>query len=186
MHRRQLLILLIIQCAALILLPLSTYSLGGIVLEEGSYVPDFNLIGSNQLNKGKQKWSLNDFHGKWLVLYFYPRDFTSGCTIEARGFQNLYKKFLSVDAEIVGISADTLSEHESFCSSEELEFTLLSDPHGTVSKAFGSWLAPYSLRHTFLIDPDGILRYTWRAIKPSGHAVEVLEKVTKLQNKTNI
>ena len=81
---------------------------------------------------------------------------------------------------------DSVDDHESFCESEGLSFPLLSDPDGTVSKAYGSWMAPYSLRHTFLIDPEGILRERWVAVRPNGHAREVLDSLTSFQNKAAI
>ena len=122
--------------------------------------------------------------GSWLAIYFYPRDFTGGCTIEARGFETLHSAFQNAGAEVIGISADSVDDHESFCESEGLSFPLLSDPDGSVSKAYGSWMAPYSLRHTFLVDPDGVLRQRWVAVRPNGHAREVLDAITNLQNNT--
>ena len=125
--------------------------------------------------------NLADFQGKWLVLYFYPRDFTGGCTIEARGFQKDLASFSAANAAVVGVSADDAESHADFCSSEGLAFPLLSDPAGTVSRAYGSWIAPFSQRHTFLIDPSGILRSTWVAVRPSGHSAEVFTSLRELQ-----
>ena len=125
-------------------------------------------------------------NGSWLAIYFYPRDFTGGCTIEARGFETLHSAFQNAGAEVIGISADSVDDHESFCESEGLSFPLLSDPDGSVSKAYGSWMAPYSLRHTFLVDPDGVLRQRWVAVRPNGHAREVLDAITNLQNNTPV
>lgn len=124
---------------------------------------------------------LADLQGKWLVLYFYPKDFTSGCTLEARGFQRDLPKFRNKGADIIGISADDPNQHASFCGSEGLTYTLLSDPDGKVSKSYGSWIAPFSQRHTFLIDPDGILRARWTAVQPSIHSQEVLQELEKQQ-----
>ena len=87
---------------------------------------------------------------------------------------------------MIGISADSVDDHESFCESEGLSFPLLSDPDGTVSKAYGSWMAPYSLRHTFLIDPDGVLRERWVAVRPNGHAQEVLDSLVAFQTKAAV
>ena len=87
---------------------------------------------------------------------------------------------------MVGISADSVDDHTSFCASEELNFPLLSDPDGSVSKAYGSWMAPYSLRHTFLIDPNGVLRDRWVAVRPTGHAQDVLDSLLNLQNNTPV
>ncbi|MEB3332635.1 MAG: peroxiredoxin [Synechococcaceae cyanobacterium] len=125
--------------------------------------------------------SLDDFQGQWLVLYFYPRDFTSGCTLEARGFQRDLEQFSRLGASVVGISADDSSEHASFCGSEGLHFPLLSDPDGSVSRRYGSWIAPFSQRHTFLIDPKGFVRARWSAVRPTGHSREVLAELEHLQ-----
>jgi thioredoxin-dependent peroxiredoxin len=125
--------------------------------------------------------SLSDFAGQWLVLYFYPRDFTSGCTLEARGFQRALPQFRARSAQVVGISADGPDDHAAFCSSEGLVYPLLSDPGGRVSRQYGSWMAPFSLRHTFLIDPQGLVRARWTAVRPAGHAAEVLAELERLQ-----
>jgi peroxiredoxin Q/BCP len=114
------------------------------------------------------------------VLYFYPRDFTEGCTIEARGFQRDLQDYHQASAEVVGISADSAESHAEFCGSEALAYPLLSDPGGSVSKAYGSWISPFSQRHTFLIDPQGVLRETWVAVRPSGHSQEVLASLKQL------
>ena len=186
MNRRELLFKFGLFFAALTLKPSRASALGGVVLETGSTVPDFDLPGSSQSEPDRNRWSSGDLRGRWLAVYFYPRDFTGGCTIEARGFESLHAEFLQAGAEVIGISADSVDEHESFCESEGLSFPLLSDPDGTVSKAYGSWMAPYSLRHSFLIDPDGVLRERWVAVRPNGHAREVLDSLTTLQNKTTI
>jgi peroxiredoxin Q/BCP len=82
---------------------------------------------------------------------------------------------------VVGVSADDVEEHASFCDSEGLVFPLLSDPGGTVSQRYGSWIAPFSQRHTFLIDPDGVIRARWVAVRPQGHSREVLDELSRLQ-----
>ena len=179
MNRRELLVKSGLFLAALTLTPSRASALGGVVLETGTTVPDFDLPGSSQSEPDRKQWSSRDLRGRWLAVYFYPRDFTGGCTIEARGFESLHNDFLQAGAEVIGISADSVDDHESFCESEGLSFPLLSDPDGTVSKAYGSWMAPYSLRHTFLIDPDGVLRERWVAVRPNGHAREVLDSFYK-------
>ena len=182
MNRRELLVKSGLFLAALTLTPSRASALGGVVLETGTTVPDFDLPGSSQSEPDRKQWSSRDLRGRWLAVYFYPRDFTGGCTIEARGFESLHNDFLKAGAEVIGISADSVDDHESFCDSEGLSFPLLSDPDGVVSKAYGSWMAPYSLRHSFLIDPDGILRERWVAVRPSGHAKEVLESIKSFQS----
>lgn len=186
MRRRDFLISTGLLFTALVQQPKPVSALGGVVLESGEQVPDFDLPGSSQSEPSRSNWSLQDLRGRWLAVYFYPRDFTGGCTIEARGFESLHDEFLEAGAEVIGISADSVDDHESFCESEGLSFPLLSDPDGRVSKSYGSWMAPYSLRHTFLIDPEGILRERWVAVRPSGHAQEVLNSLLNLKKTTVI
>ena len=160
------------------------FALGGTLPGLNQSAPDFDLAGIAPAAGGEAvptRLNLADFQGKWLVLYFYPRDFTGGCTIEARGFQKDLASFSAANAVVVGVSADDAESHADFCSSEGLAFPLLSDPAGKVSRAYGSWIAPFSQRHTFLIDPSGILRSTWVAVRPSGHSAEVLTSLRELQ-----
>ena len=186
MNRRELLVKSGLFLGALTLTPSRVSALGGVVLETGTAVPFFDLPGSSQSEPDRKQWSSRDLRGRWLAVYFYPRDFTGGCTIEARGFESLHNDFLQAGAEVIGISADSVDDHNSFCESEGLSFPLLSDPDGTVSKAYGSWMAPYSLRHTFLIDSDGVLRERWVAVRPIGHAREVLDSLVSFQTKATV
>lgn len=155
--------------------------MGGFLPALDQPAPDFRLPGFGPGLDDSGNLELNDFQGRWLVLYFYPRDFTGGCTLEARGFQQDLEQFHQLAAEVVGISADDVAEHASFCDSEGLVFPLLSDPGGAVSQRYGSWIAPFSQRHTFLIDPNGVLRSRWVAVRPLGHSREVLEELNRLQ-----
>ena len=148
----------------------STASVLAAPLKTGDTAPPFAAQ-----NQDGQTVRLADFAGKKIVLlYFYPKDFTGGCTLEARGFQQDLAKFHQLGAEVVGISADSAESHASFCGSEGLAFPLLSDPGGLVSRRYGSWISPYSQRHSFLIDPDGVLRERWVAVRPSAHSQEIL------------
>jgi peroxiredoxin Q/BCP len=147
----------------------------------GKKAPKFLLNGYSKNSPNKKQWSLDDFSSKWLVLYFYPKDFSSGCTLQAKNFQDNLSKYNKVNASIVGISADSEEEHESFCTSEQLGYTLLSDSNSEVSKLYDSWLDPYSKRNTFLINPEGIVVYKWIGVRPLGHAQEVLEELIKQQ-----
>ena len=185
-RRRDLIIKSGLLLTALTITPSKACSLGGVVLQTGTEVPGFDLPGSSRREPDRDRWSSDDLRGRWLAMYFYPRDFTGGCTIEARGFESLHDDFLAAGAEVLGVSADSVDDHASFCESEGLSFPLLSDPEGIVSKAYGSWMAPYSLRHTFLIDPNGILRQRWVAVRPSGHAREVLDVIADLQKDTTV
>ena len=109
----------------------------------GHKAPGFLLNGFNKNNPNQKKWSLDDFSGEWLILYFYPKDFSSGCTLQAKGFQDNLSKFKKLNSSVVGISADNEEEHESFCTSAKLGYTLLSDTTGEISKSYDSWLNPY-------------------------------------------
>ncbi len=147
----------------------------------GKKAPDFLLNGFNKNIPNQKKWCLDDFSGEWLILYFYPKDFSTGCTLEAKEFQDNLSKFNQLNASIVGISADNEEEHESFCTSEKLGYTLLSDTTGEISKLYDSWLNPYSTRNTFMINPKGIVIYKWIGVRPIGHAQKVLEELIKAQ-----
>lgn len=131
--------------------------------------------------------SLADFKGKWVVLYFYPKDFTSGCTLEAKNFQRDLDKYKSKRAVIVGVSVDSTDSHKDFCTKEGLNFRLLSDPDGAVSTAYNSMMEykgmKLSARNTFLIDPQGQLVRVFAGVKPAGHSDEVLAALDELQKK---
>jgi len=193
LSRRQLFSSLAFAAGALLLRPGRAVALGGTLPALDAPAPDFSLdgvapaaaAGANTDGPSEPIGThlrLEDFRGRWLALYFYPRDFTSGCTLEARGFQRALVDFEAAGAAVVGISADDPEDHAAFCSSEGLVYPLLSDPGGQVSRRYGSWLAPFSQRHTFLIDPDGVLRAIWTAVRPAGHAQEVLAELQQLQS----
>jgi peroxiredoxin Q/BCP len=120
---------------------------------------------------------------QWVVLYFYPRDFTSGCTLEAQRFQKDIQAYRDRHARVIGVSADSVDSHAEFCEAEGLEFPLLSDPKGAVSKAYGSWLGLMSLRHTYIIAPDGTLAARFLGVQPAIHSQEVLATLDQLQSK---
>ncbi|EDY37188.1 alkyl hydroperoxide reductase/ Thiol specific antioxidant/ Mal allergens family protein [Cyanobium sp. PCC 7001] len=167
-----------------LLRPAAARALGGTLPALDQPAPAFRLAGVVPADGGKAEAAelgLEDFRGQWLVLYFYPRDFTSGCTLEARGFQRDLARFRAAGAAVVGVSADDAESHSEFCGSEGLAFPLLSDPGGRVSARYGSWIAPFSQRHTFLIDPQGVLRQRWVAVRPSLHSAEVLTALEALQ-----
>ena len=146
----------------------------------GAVAPTFNLT----TNEGKQV-SLGDFKGKWVVLYFYPKDFTSGCTLEARNFQRDLAKYTAANAVILGVSVDTAESHKDFCSKEGLNFKLLSDSEAKVSEQYGSIMeyngAKLSARNTFIIDPQGKIAKVFEKVKPGGHSEEVLAALASLQ-----
>lgn len=144
--------------------------------EVGSPAPTFALPDSD----GNLR-TLEEFAGKWVVLYFYPKDFTSGCTIEARRFQQQLETFHRQRAEVIGISADTVESHRRFCEAEGLQFPLLADVDGRVSEAYGSWLGESALRNSFLIDPEGVLQEIFPIVNPSLHVKEVMAALQNLQ-----
>lgn len=155
----------------------SASALGGTQPPLGQLAPEFTLPS----NIGNGQVSLADYRGQWVVVYFYPKDFTPGCTLEARRFQQDMPKYIKKKTQILGISADDVDSHAEFCDSEGLKFPLLADVDGTVSKAYGSWLGYSSLRHTYIVDPDGILRAIFTGVNPIVHSKEVLAKLDELQ-----
>jgi thioredoxin-dependent peroxiredoxin len=146
----------------------------------GTTAPDFQLT----TNEGNQA-SLQDYRGKWVVLYFYPKDFTSGCTLEAHDFQRDLAKYAQANAVILGVSVDTAESHKSFCAKEGLNFKLLSDPDAKTSAAYSSVMeyngTTLSARNTFIIDPEGKIAKVFVGAKPGGHSDEVLSALTALQ-----
>ena len=128
-----------------------------------------------------EKVCLDQFRGKWVVLYFYPRDNTPGCTIEAMQFNAALETFAGLGAQVIGISGDTVESHRKFAARHDLKILLLADTEHAVLNAYGSW-KPRKLagreffgtqRDTFLISPDGTIAAVWRNISPRGHAEEV-------------
>jgi peroxiredoxin Q/BCP len=151
----------------------------------GSNAPEFTL----PTNEGNQA-SLKDFRGQWVVLYFYPKDFTGGCTLEAHNFQTDLPKYQAMHAVILGVSVDTAESHKSFCAKEGLAFKLLSDQDGKLSETYGSVMeyqgAKLSARNTFIIDPQGKIAQVFLKVKPAGHSEEVVTALAALQKATTV
>jgi peroxiredoxin Q/BCP len=149
-------------------------------LTEGDPAPDFTLARS-----GGGSVSLHDFRGQDVVLYFYPKDDTTGCTKEACGFRDHYDALTAANAIVLGISPDSVASHERFADKYSLPFTLLADPDHAVAEEYGVWKekSMYGKRYmgiertTFLIDGQGVIRQIWRKVKPEAHAPEVLAMV---------
>ncbi|MDX8378766.1 MAG: peroxiredoxin [Gallionella sp.] len=137
---------------------------------------------------GGNNFTRSDALGKHLVIFFYPKDNTPGCTTEAQQFRDLYEQFQTADCIVVGISRDSLESHENFKQKFELPFELLSDPDETVCEQFGVMKIKNMYgkqvrgieRSTFVIDKTGVLRHEWRKLKADGHAQEVLDFITTL------
>jgi len=149
---------------------------------EGAPAPNFTLPSQ----EGAQV-SLDQFKGKWVVLYFYPKDFTSGCTVEAHNFQRDIDKYTAKNAVILGVSVDTVDSHKGFCAKEGLNFKLLADPDHAVVQKYGSVMeyngTTLAARNTFLIDPSGVIRKVYLKVSPQGHSEEVLADLQQLQAK---
>lgn len=146
----------------------------------GTAAPDFTLNSQD----GKPV-SLHDFKGKWVVLYFYPKDFTSGCTLEAHNFQRDLAQYEQKGAVILGVSMQDEDSHQKFCAKEGLNFKLLADTKQQVSETYDSVMnlavAKLSARNTFLIDPRGVVRRVWLKADPQKHSEEVLTAIDEEQ-----
>jgi peroxiredoxin Q/BCP len=146
----------------------------------GTPAPDFTLNSQD----GKPL-SLRDLRGKWVVLYFYPKDFTSGCTKEAHNFQRDLQQYEQKNTIILGVSVQDEATHQKFCAKEGLSFKLLADTKYSVSSSYDSLVnlgvAKLSARHTFLIDPTGVIRKTYLSVNAEKHSTEVLADLGQLQ-----
>jgi len=153
-------------------------------LDIGKTAPDFTAVDQNE-----QPFSLQDLRGSWLVLYFYPKDNTSGCTTEACEFSEGLETFRNLNAEVIGCSPDTPERHRNFIEKHNLKLRLLSDPERKVMSTYGAWGEKKSygktvvgvIRSTFIIDPEGRIAHRWKSVRAKGHAAKVREKLEKLQ-----
>jgi peroxiredoxin Q/BCP len=151
--------------------------------EINDIAPGFSLK-----NQGDEEISLKDFLGKWVALYFYPKDNTPGCTLEALEFTALKKDFEEINSVILGVSPDSCKSHRNFIGKKELTITLLSDPEHEVIEEYGAWQLKKNygreyygvVRSTYLIDPKGKIAYKWSNVQAKGHAEEVKNKIEKL------
>ena len=148
----------------------------------GSPAPDFTLCSQD-----RQPVKLSALRGQWVVLYFYPKDFTSGCTVEAHNFQHHLAEYQKRNAVILGVSVQDEKSHKQFCAKEGLNFKLLADTQKKVSKSYDSILnlgiAKLSSRHTFLIDPQGVLRKIWLDVDVTKHSTDVLAALDDFEKK---
>ena len=159
-----------------------TKTIGHTMIEEGESVPKFEI---NDANGNKVKST--DFKGKKHVIYFYPKDFTPGCSTQADEFSAEYKKFQKEDIEIIGISPDDTNSHKKFCIKMGIKYVLLSDTEKEVSNAFGVWGMKKFMgreymgvtRSSFLVNEKGKIFKIYPKVKPLGHAKQVLEDFTK-------
>jgi len=145
-------------------------------------------INFSLLDQNNNQISLNDSSGQWLILYFYPKDDTPGCTTEANDFNNLVGEFSTLGAKILGVSPDSTKSHNKFINKYNLEIILLSDPEHQLIEAYGAWRLKKFMgkeymgvvRSTFLISPEKTIAHTWPNVKTKGHAQDVLTKLQEL------
>src|SRR2546425_12148706 len=146
----------------------------------GSMAPDFTLPSQESTPV-----SLKDYRGKWVVLYFYPKGFTSGCTIEAHNFQRDQEQYAKKNAVVLGVSVDSVDSHKKFCTKEGLNFKLLADTDHKVSDEYGSLMnlgiTQISKRNTFIIDPAGKIARVYTGVDPNKHSQEVLAALDEVQ-----
>jgi len=146
----------------------------------GQTAPEFSLPSGDGATV-----SLKDYKGKWVVLYFYPKDFTSGCTMEAKNFQRDLTKYEQAGAVVLGVSVDSAQSHKEFCAKEGLNFKLLADPDAKISAQYGSTMeyqgAKMAARNTFLINPKGEIAKVYTGVKPAEHSEQILKDLGELK-----
>jgi len=174
-------ILLIVAILIIILLvPRLTSGSRAATPAPGSAAPDFTL--PSQENSSV---SLKDYRGSWVVLYFYPKDQTPGCTREAHNFQVDQAKYAERHAVVLGVSVDSVDSHKKFCAKEGLNFKLLADRDGKVGSAYGSLtnlgVVKFAARHTFIVDPAGKIARAYTSVDPARHSEQVLAALEELQ-----
>ena len=179
MMHRLLMIVLFITAA---IVPLKTFAAS--VPSVGALAPEFTLISQ----EGKAV-SLKDYRGSWVVLYFYPKDFTSGCTIEAHNFQRDQVLYQQKKTVVLGVSVDSADSHKQFCTKEGLNFKLLADTDHKISSQYGSLtnlgLVKFASRHTFIINPEGKIVRVFTEVNPNRHSEEVLAALAQIQLQAN-
>ena len=161
------------------------FAFAGTPPEAGSIAPDFSLPSQDG-----SAVSLSEFRGKWVVLYFYPKDMTPGCTIEAHNFQRDQAEYARRNAVVVGVSVDSPDSHKQFCAKEGLNFKLLADTEHKVAAEYGSLMnfgvAQVAARHTFLIDPQGKIERAYTSVDPNKHSQEVLAALDEAQKSSTL
>ena len=162
-----------------LLLPISLASLAQIKV--GSKAPNFTLSDQNSIQH-----QLSDYEGSWVILYFYPKDDTPGCTTQACDFRDAVKRIIASKSNVFGVSLDSVESHKRFADKNNLPFSLLSDESGEVAEAYDSLNNFMSFksakRNTFIIDPDGKVAKIYLSVKPSTHSQMVLNDLNQLQN----
>jgi thioredoxin-dependent peroxiredoxin len=174
---RIVLLLLVVIVAVLLVPRLLSHSA---TPAEGTGAPEFTLPSQEGASV-----SLKDYRGKWVVLYFYPKDMTPGCSREAHNFQTDQGKYAARNAVVLGVSVDSVDSHKKFCAKEGLNFKLLADTEHKVTDSYGSLtnlgLIKFAARHTFLIDPSGKIAKAYTSVDPTKHSEEVLAELDQLE-----
>ena len=156
------------------------FAFAGSPPQVGAAAPEFTLPSQDG-----QQVSLKDYSGKWVVLYFYPKDFTSGCTIEAHNFERDQAQYAKKNAVVLGVSVDNVDSHKKFCAKEGLNFKLLADSDHKVSDEYGSLMnlgvTQIAKRNTFIIDPAGKIARVYTGVDPNKHSQEVLAALDEVQ-----
>lgn len=150
---------------------------------ENIQAPAFNIT-----NQHGEKISLDSYRGKKVLIYFYPKDMTPGCTVEAQGFQDLYSEFKNNNTEIIAVSKDPEASHQKFCDAYGLEFNLLADTDGTMVESYGVWKEKSMFgkkymgisRESFLVDETGVIIKHWNKVKPATHPTDALDYIKNL------
>jgi peroxiredoxin Q/BCP len=177
---RKILVLLVLVAAIALIAP--RLMRADSVPAVGAAAPDFTLNSQEGT-----PISLAQFRGKWVVLYFYPKDMTTGCTIEAHNFQRDQAKYDAANAVVLGVSVQDVKSHQQFCTKDGLTFKLLADPDDKVTEQYGSLknygVAKLAARHTFLIDPQGKIVKEWMDVDPNSHSEEVLAELATVEKK---
>jgi|SRR5580704_7679988 peroxiredoxin Q/BCP len=176
--------LLVIAVVIILFLVPRLFSGGRALPSAGSAAPEFTLASQEGASV-----SLKDYRGSWVVLYFYPKDQTPGCTREAHNFQADQSKYAERHAVILGVSLDSVDSHKKFCAKEGLNFKLLADRDGKVSSAYGSLtnfgVVKFAKRNSFLIDPSGKVAKAYTSVDPARHSEEVLAALDQLEKQTS-
>lgn len=174
----------VLLAAALVFAGTRVFAADAAIPQVGQTAPTFTLPSQEGTNI-----SLDQYKGKWVVVYFYPRDMTSGCTIEARNFQKDIGKFEALNAVVLGISVDSVKSHQQFCAKDGLHFKLLSDTGHNVVQEYGS-LGSYmgmkmAKRNTFLVNPEGKIVKEWIGVDPNQASTEVLDAIQSMQKQAS-
>ena len=167
----------LVLAVAVVFLGSRLFAASDAIPQVGQKAPSFTLPSQEGTNV-----SLHQYRGKWVVLYFYPKDMTSGCTIEAHNFQNDMSKFDAVNAVVLGVSVQDVKSHQEFCAKDGLHFKLLADTEKKVVAQYGSLgMMGMANRNTFLINPEGKIAKVWIAVHPSEASSEVLDAIHGMQ-----